>query len=299
MSIISKSIVKLFPLVPRKIVRRFANRYIAGDKLEDALELVKRLNDKGIMCTMDVLGENISMKEEAVKATEECMEVLDAIDKHKLDSNVSVKLTQLGLKLDLDFCLKNLCGIMDTAKKYNQFVRVDMEDSSCTDDTIKTFLDAREHYPRCGIVLQACLRRTYSDALELIKTHTNFRLCKGIYIEPIEIAYRKKEEVNENYLKVLRFMLEKGVYVGIATHDEKLIDGAYKMLDEMKKKKDEYEFQMLLGVRENLRDKIVKDGHRMRVYVPFGEHWYAYSTRRFKENPQIISYVIKSIFSRN
>jgi proline dehydrogenase len=299
MSIISKSIVKLFPLVPRKIVRRFANRYIAGDKLEDAVELVKRLNNKGIMCTMDVLGENISMKEEAVKAAEECMEVLDAIDKHKLDSNVSVKLTQFGLKLDLNFCLKNLCSIMDTAKKYNQFVRVDMEDSSCTDDTIKTFLSAREHYSKCGIVLQACLRRTYSDAQELIKSHTNFRLCKGIYIEPAEIAYRKKEEVNENFLKVLRLMLGQGAYVGIATHDEKLVDGAYKMLDEMKKKKDEYEFQMLLGVRENLRDRIVKDGHRLRVYVPFGEHWYAYSTRRFKENPQIISYVIKSIFSRN
>jgi len=299
MGFINKSIVKLFPLVPRKIVRRFANKYIAGDKLSDAVDLAKKMNDKGIMCTMDVLGENISTKEEAVFSTKECIEVLEAMDKNKLDSNLSVKLTQLGLKLDLDFCLKNLLDIMSAARSFNRFVRVDMEDSSCTDDTIKTFLAARNHYADCGIVLQALLRRTYSDARELLKTRTNFRLCKGIYVEPVEIAYRKKEEVNENFLKVLRLMLESGSYVGIATHDDKLVEGAYKMLDEMKKKKDKYEFQMLLGVRENLRDKIVKDGHRLRVYIPFGEHWYAYSTRRFQENPQIISYVIKSLFTRN
>jgi proline dehydrogenase len=299
MGFINNSIVKLFPLVPRKIVRRFANKYIAGDKLSDAVELAKRLNDKGIMGTMDVLGENISTKEEAVASRNECIEVIDAIDKNKLNSNISIKLTQMGLKIDLDFCLKNLEGIMDAAKSVNQFIRVDMEDSSCTDDTIKTFLNARKHYPNCGIVLQACLKRTFSDAESLTNSHTNFRLCKGIYIEPVEIAYRKKEEVNEHYLKILRLMLERGSYVGIATHDDKLIDGAYKMLNELKKKRDEYEFQMLLGVRENLRDKIVKDGHRLRVYIPFGEHWYNYSLRRFQENPEIISYVIKSLFTKN
>ncbi|MGA2667985.1 MAG: proline dehydrogenase family protein [Ignavibacteria bacterium] len=299
MGFINKSIVKLFPLVPRKIVRRFANKYIAGDKLSDAVELAKRLNDKGIMGTMDVLGENISTKEEAVVSRNECIEVIDAIDKNKLNSNISIKLTQMGLKIDLDFCLKNLEDIMDAAKSVNQFIRVDMEDSSCTKDTIKTFLSARDYYPRCGIVLQACLRRTYADVQELIKSHTNFRLCKGIYIEPVEIAYRKKEEVNEHYLKILRVMLESGSYVGIATHDDKLIEGAYKMIDELKKKRDEYEFQMLLGVRENLRDKIVKDGHRLRVYIPFGEHWYNYSLRRFQENPEVMSYVIKSVFTKN
>jgi proline dehydrogenase len=188
---------------------------------------------------------------------------------------------------------------MNAAKSFNQFIRVDMEDSTCTDDTIKTFLAARDYYPRCGIVLQACLRRTYADAQELIKTHTNFRLCKGIYIEPVEIAYRKKEEVNRNYLKILRLMLEQGSYVGIATHDDKLVEGAYILLDELKKEKDEYEFQMLLGVKENLRDRIVKEGHRLRVYIPFGEQWYNYSLRRFQENPQIINYVIKSIFTKN
>lgn len=299
MGIINQSIVKLFPLVPRKIVRRFANKYIAGDKLSDAIELGKRLNDKGIMGTMDVLGENISTREEAVAARNEVIEVIEAIEKNRIGSNVSVKLTQMGLKLDLEFCLRNLEEIMSAAKKYNQFVRVDMEDSSCTDDTIRTFLAGRNYYPNCGIVLQACLRRTYADAKELLRTNTNFRLCKGIYIEPVEIAYRKKNEVNENYMKVLRLMLENGSYVGIATHDDKLVEGAYQLLDELKKKKDEYEFQMLLGVKENLRDRIVKDGHRLRVYIPFGEQWYAYSTRRFKENPQVISYVIKSILTRN
>jgi len=257
----------------------------------------KKLNDKGIMGTIDVLGEDVFNKEDATRSKNECLEVLKAIDKHKLNSNQSIKLTSLGLKVDHDFCLANVNEIFAAAKEKNIFVRIDMEDSSVTGETIDIFTEARKTYSNCGIVLQSYMRRTYDDAAKLIESGTNFRLCKGIYVEPEEIAYKDRQEVRDNYLKVLRLMLEKDSYVGIATHDEYLIDGALKLIEELKKPKDRYEFQMLLGVREGMRDKIVKDGHRMRIYIPFGTHWYQYSIRRFKENPQMAGYVIKSILS--
>jgi proline dehydrogenase len=297
MGIINKVIVGTLPLVPKGIVRKFANRYIAGDTIEHAVATSKRLNEKGIMGTIDVLGEDVVNKEDATRSKNECLEVLKAIDKHKLNSNQSIKLTSLGLKVDLDFCLSNVKEIFAKAKEYNIFVRIDMEDSSVTTDTINIFTEARKFYSNCGIVLQSYMRRTYDDAAELIKSGTNFRLCKGIYIEPAEIAFKDKQEVRDNYLKVLKLMLERDSYVGIATHDEFLIDGAYKLIKELKKPNDRYEFQMLLGVREGMRDKIVKDGHRMRIYIPFGTHWYQYSIRRFKENPQMAGYVIKSILN--
>jgi proline dehydrogenase len=297
LNIFNSAIVKLLPLVPKPIVRRFANRYIAGEKLTDAVELSKKLNERRMMTTLDVLGEHVTNREEADKAKHDCIEVISAINKYKLDSNLSLKLTQLGLKLDFDFCYANLKEILETAKKLDQFVRLDMEDSSCTDDTFRMFEKARAFYPKTGIVVQAYLRRTYDDVLRLSESHKNFRLCKGIYVEPEEIAYKDKEQVRHNYLKVLHLMFEKNCYTGIATHDDKLIAGAYKLIDEFGKKKDEYEFQMLLGVRENLRDKILNDGHRLRIYIPYGDNWYQYSLRRFKENPQIAGYVLKSIFS--
>lgn len=299
MNILNNSIVKILPLVPRGIVRKFANKYIAGDVLADAVDKAKKLNDMGIMGTMDVLGENTTNEQEAEQASRECIEVLEAIDKNKLDSNLSIKLTQFGLNLDMDLCFENVSKVLDVSKGFKQFVRIDMEDSSVTSKTIEMFERARSYYPNCGIAVQAYLRRTYNDAEKLVKSHTNFRLCKGIYVEPEKIAYKHTNEIHYSYLKSLRLMLSNGSYVGIATHNDQLINGAYQMLDELKKKKDEYEFQMLLGVRENLRDKILKDGHRIRVYIPFGKHWYNYSIRRFKENPQMAGYIFKSLFSNN
>ncbi len=297
MSILNKIVVGTLPLIPKGIVRKFANRYIAGDTVEHAVATSKKLNDKGIMGTIDVLGEDVFNKEDATRSKNECFKVLEAIDKNKLNANQSIKLTSLGLKVDLDFCICNVKEIFQAAKSLNIFVRIDMEDSSCTTDTIKVFTEARKDYGNCGIVLQSYMRRTYDDATKLIESGTNFRLCKGIYIEPAEIAFKERQEVRDNFLKVLKLMLEKDSYVGIATHDEYLIEGAYKLIDELKKPKDRYEFQMLLGVREGLRDKILKDGHRMRIYIPFGTHWYQYSIRRFKENPQMAGYVIKSILN--
>ncbi len=299
MNILNKAIVKTLPLVPKPIVRKFANKYIAGDTLNDALEVTKRLNARGIMTTMDVLGEDVFNKTDAQNAKNECLKLIDAIDNNKLNSNQSLKLTSLGLKIDYDFCIQNITDILERAKSYGQFLRIDMEDSSVTEITLKAYEEAHNRLSNCGIVIQSYLRRSYDDVARLVKKGANIRLCKGIYIEPEEIAFKKREEVQQSYLKILRLIFENNCYVGIATHDDVLIDGAYKLIKEFGKKNTEYEFQMLLGVREGLRDRLLKDGNRVRVYVPFGSHWYGYSIRRFKENPQVAGYIFKSLFGGN
>ncbi len=296
----NKVIVAAVPLVPRPLVRYFARPYIAGEHLSDAVAVVKKLNSQGIMATLDVLGESITQKEEATEATQEIIEVLNAIKKERLDANVSIKLTQLGLQLDKQFCLDNVRHIVSTARDLGNFVRIDMEDSTCTDDTLWVYREIRKQFENSGIVLQACLHRAEADAVSLIKEGlSHFRLCKGIYIEPVEIAYRVKKDVNKNYVKVLDVMLRQGAYVGIATHDSELVAEAYRLINGMKLPHPAYEFQMLLGVRPDIRAKILKDGHRVRVYVPFGVHWYKYCVRRFKENPQIAGSVLKAMFSSN
>jgi proline dehydrogenase len=295
MNIFNQAVVKMIPVIPRGIVRKFANPYIAGEKLSDAIGRAKQLNSMGIMGTMDVLGEHNTLKEQAVQSTNECIGVIEAINENKLDSNLSLKLTQLGLQMDFDFCKENLFRILDAAKKYNMFVRIDMEDSTCTNDTLKMYELSRIYYPNCGVVIQSYMRRSYEDVEKLVKQKANFRLCKGIYVEPEKIAYKKKEEVRENFLKLLKLMFENKAYVGIATHDDVVVDGAYKILDEFGLKKEEYEFQMLLGIRERLRDEIHSKGYRMRIYIPYGEQWYNYCIRRFKENPKMATYVLKSM----
>ena len=298
MNFLNKLIVTTLPAVPKAIVRKFANKYIAGEKLEDAIRVVKELNAKGIMATLDVLGEAITTKEEAIAARNEILELFPTIQKEKLDSNVSIKLTQLGLKLDRRFCLENVRMVVSKAKEINNFVRIDMEDSPTTDDTIWIYREIRKEFKNSGIALQAYLHRTEQDADRLIEEGLgHFRLCKGIYIEPAAIAFKDHDEINQNYISVLKNMLEQKTYIGIATHDDVLVDAAYRLIDSIKLKKSEYEFQMLLGVQEDLREKILEDGHRLRVYVPFGEHWYKYSIRRFKENPQIAGYVFKALFN--
>ncbi len=297
MNILNKLFVTTLPLVPKPIVRRFANKYIAGDTLDDAVELTKTLNSGGILTTIDVLGESVESKDDASEAAKECMEVLLAIDKHKLESNHSLKPTSIGLGLDYDFCLDNLKGIVKKANELGQFVRIDMEDSPYTTKTIDLYRDVYKTYRNCGVVIQSYMRRSMDDVRELVKMRTNFRLCKGIYIEPELIAYKDRQEVRDNFLSLLRLMFENSCYVGIATHDDYLIDGAYKMIEEYKKDKSEYEFQMLLGVRDKVRDRIAADGHRMRIYIPFGVHWYKYSMRRFKENPNMAGYAFKALFT--
>jgi proline dehydrogenase len=300
MELVNKLLVATIPFVPRPIVRKFANRYIAGEEIGDAVSLVRRFNGEGVLATLDVLGEHIERPEEATAARDSILGVLDAIRRERLNSNVSIKLTQLGLQLDRAFCLENVRQIVERAAAAGNFVRIDMEDSSTTDDTIWVYREIRKAHPNVGIVLQAYLRRTEKDATALIDSGLgHFRLCKGIYIEPPEIAFRGREEINANFLRVLRTMFAKGAYVGIATHDPALVDGAYGIIGEMSLGRERYEFQMLLGVRPDVRRRILADGHPLRVYVPFGKMWYQYSIRRFKENPQVAGHVLQALFSGN
>jgi proline dehydrogenase len=292
----NKFITVILPIFPKSFVKIFAKRYVAGEQLSDAVRVVKELNEKGIVTTIDVLGEDISEKSEALQAVENCKEVLHTINKFKLNSNLSIKLTQLGLKIDKEFCYDNVKILLDIAKGFNNFIRIDMEDSTCTTDTIDVFKRLRKEYDNVGIVVQAYMKRNINDVTELMKIATNFRLCKGIYNEHKSIAYKEHNEINQNFMKTLNLMLNSHTYVGIATHDDYLVDESYKLIENLKLKKEQYEFQMLLGVRPELRDKIVRDGHPVRVYVPFGVHWYAYSTRRLKENPRMAGYIIKALF---
>jgi len=296
---LNKLVVATLPAVPKSVVRQFANRYIAGETLADAVRCVRQLNSETVCATLDVLGEDITTKEEAVVSRNHSIQVLHTITREKLDSNLSIKLTSLGLKMGLDFCADNVREVLKVAAGYGTFVRFDMEDSSCTSDTITIFQRLQEEFPNTGIVLQAYMRRSENDVRMLLKASTNFRLCKGIYKEPPHIAFQGREEVQRNYLTLLELMLRNNSYVGIATHDTVLVDGALRIIGKFGLKKSGYEFQMLLGVRPELRRKLVREGHKVRLYVPFGEHWYGYSTRRFKENPEIAGYVFKALFTRN
>lgn len=296
MQIINKLIVSLVKLMPDSVVWFFSKRYIAGEKLEDAVNLVKELNKKGIHATIDVLGEAIKNKEEALRDKEKCFEVLEAIKNNNLLANLSIKPTQMGLGIDPDFAFTQICQLVEKAKGMDNFVRIDMEDSPYTDLTIDLYKKLKEKYNNVGIVIQAYLKRSFNDVVQLNKINSNYRLCKGIYIEPAEIAYKDRQQVRDNYVKLLEEILNSGNYVGIATHDEYLINEAYRLIKEKNISKDKFEFQMLLGVREDLRDKINSDGYKVRIYVPFGKQWYKYSIRRLQENPQIAGHIVKNIF---
>jgi proline dehydrogenase len=292
-TLFDRAIVWLLPAVPKPVVQRLSARYIAGPTLDDAMRVVGRLNAKGKLATVDVLGEEITNADEARAITGQYHDVLARIDEEGLDANVSVKLTGLGLELDLDLCRENLEVVVIDAAARGNFVRVDMEDSSTTDRTLELVRALRaDGHDNVGVVLQSYLRRTADDVAGL----DNVRLCKGIYIEPEEIAYRDYDEVRANYVRCLEALVEEGAYVAIATHDEHLIGEALRIVRDLSH--DRYEFQMLLGVRPDRADELVADGHRVRVYVPYGTHWYQYSVRRLQENPKLAGYVAADIFSR-
>jgi proline dehydrogenase len=299
MAMLDRAIVRTLPAVPKGIVRRISDRYIAGTRIEDACSVVKRLNDEGKMATIDVLGEEITTWEEARHIGYEYENTFRAIDEQGLDSNVSVKLTGLGLKLDYGLCREILERLVRQAAERRNFVRIDMEDSSCTDDTLRLYRELRDAgLDNVGVVLQASLRRTLDDVRTLADLTPNVRLCKGIYIEPEEIAYRDFHELRDNFVRALDALLTGGSYVGIATHDEWLIAEGGRLVRAHGRSPEEYEFQMLLGVRPQHGDMLVADGHRLRIYVPFGEQWYAYSLRRLQENPKIAGYIAADTLGR-
>lgn len=297
MDAVNQLIVKIVQLLPKPVVGFFSKKYIAGETLQDAIDFVKKLNTKGIYATMDVLGESVANKSESIKCKNEALEVLEAIEKNKLMANLSIKPTQMGLAIDEQFAYEQILELVKKASEYKNFVRIDMEDSPFTDKTLNLYKRIYADYKNVGVVIQAYMKRSFDDVVTLNKIGTNYRLCKGIYVEPASIAYKDKQEVRDNYLTLLDQMFKDGNYVGIATHDKYLIDEAYKKIKEQNIPKDRFEFQMLLGVREDLRDKINSDGYKIRIYVPFGKDWYAYSVRRLKENPSVAGTIAKSFLT--
>jgi proline dehydrogenase len=280
-------IIGVLPIVPKPVVGIFSRRYIAGLTVEDALREARALNQAGCRVTLDILGEQIRARDEAIPARDGYLALLEAVAASGVDGNVSLKPTQFGLTFDPEFAAANIRAVVARAHELGAFVRIDMEDASTTDATLQVYRTLRRDYDNLGVVLQACLRRTVADAEALAATRTNVRLCKGIYLEPYRISWRDREIIRRNYLYALEILLRGGSYVGIATHDEFLVWGAMRLIHQLGLPASAYEFQMLLGVTPRLREVIVAGGHRMRVYVPFGERWYAYSTRRLRENPAL------------
>lgn len=296
MSLFNNLIVSTVQLMPKPVVGFFSKRYIAGESIDDAIRVTRELNKQGIYATIDVLGESVKNKEEAIDSKNKALEVLNTIIKFNLKANISIKPTQMGLAIDEDFAYDQVRTLVQNAREINSFVRIDMEDSPYTDATFRLFRKLKQDYDNLGVVVQAYMKRTYDDVVVLNKLGTNYRLCKGIYIEPPAIAYKDKETIRKNYIRDLEIMFKNGNYVGIATHDEYLVKEAYRLIKVLNISKDKFEFQMLLGVREDLRNKINEDGYKIRVYVPFGKDWYAYSTRRLKENPQVAGHIFRDLF---
>jgi proline dehydrogenase len=296
MGILDKAIANSVPAIPRPVVRRISRRYIAGDTLEEAVATVRDLNRSGCVATIDLLGESTESKADAVRTLHDYEKVIDALDEHNLESGISVKLTGLGLTINEELCRANLEQIVSYAGEKGRFVRVDMEDSPYTGVTLDMIIELHERYENVGAVIQAYMRRSLDDVVRLTEAGVSVRLCKGIYDEPRRIAYKDFDTVRENYRLLLEELLRGGPYVGIATHDEFLVWHALRLIHQLEVPKDRYEFQMLLGVDEELRGILVGAGHKLRVYVPFGEDWYEYSSRRLKENPKIAGYVAKDVF---
>jgi proline dehydrogenase len=296
--IVDRTVVRLLPAIPKPIVRKVSNRYIAGETLEDACRVVSRLNGAGKMATIDVLGEHHETPEQTRELVREYDEVFDAIEENGLDSNVSIKLTALGLAIDRGLCRENAEAVVEHAAESGNFVRIDMEESDYTTATLDIYRDLRGRgYDNVGVVLQARLRRTLRDIRSLADLRPNVRLCKGIYLEPELIAYQGYQEVRENFVAALDLLLKGGSYVGIATHDEWLIEQGLARVEGMAP--GEYEFQMLLGVRPLRGDRLVRESHRLRIYTPYGKHWREYSLRRLQENPKIAGYILSDLIGVN
>lgn len=301
---LNKILASALPYMPKKLIWIFSKRYIAGETIEDGLKVSRELNREGIEVTIDLLGEFISIMEQAEENKNNYLKIIDRFTAEGIVGNFSLKPTSFGLLIDKNKCLENIEAIVRKAAEKNTFIRIDMEDSQCVDDELELYRKLQQKYPaHVGLVIQAYLRRTKDDITKLSEMHVNgtplnFRLCKGIYVEPKHIAYKAFEEVREHYLDDLKFMLDHHMYVGIATHDKYLVEQAMKLINERHLDKSKYEFQMLYGVTPELRSSIVSQGHKMRVYVPFGKDWFGYSTRRLKENPQMASHIIKALFFR-
>ncbi len=296
MSIITDKLVAIIGKMPDALIWRFAQRYIAGSELIHGLEAMRQLHERNRLITMDILGEDTRCDDDAEHAVSEYLELIDGITSTNLSANISVKLTQLGLKLDYGRTLERVRKLAKYATENGFFFRMDMEDSTTTDQTFRLYWDLRIEYPRTGTVVQAYLKRSLDDVKTLLSGgHTDLRICKGIYVESPEIAYKDYQQIRENYLAILRIILDGNGYPAIATHDRWLIDQALNEINARKLDPHAYEFQMLYGIGDRIQQDLIRAGHRVRVYVPFGAAWKAYSMRRFRENPTLAWYVLKNL----
>jgi proline dehydrogenase len=268
---------------------------VAGEELADAVEAIRQLNRRGIIASFDHLGESITSEVETCKEVNEYVRVLDSIHESRLDSNVSVKLTQLGLDVSQDLCYANTRTIVEAALRYDNFVRIDMEDSTKTDATLQVFRRLRAEFENVGIVIQAYLFRSERDTEELLELGARIRLCKGAYKEPPSVAFPRKADVDANYIKLTKMLLSSSAYHGIATHDENMIAATIQFAKERNISPDKFEFQMLYGIRRDLQEKLIRDGYRMRVYVPYGRYWYPYFMRRLAERPANVWFVLRNM----
>lgn len=298
MSLFNKVVVATLPFIPKSIVKIVAGRYIAGPRLDDAVACTQALMKKGAASTIDVLGEFVSDRARAVHETAMASSVIDAIERNALHSYLSVKPTSLGLDIDRDFAFENITSLVSKARTLGLFVRMDMENTPYTDVTLDFYRRLRTlGYDNVGVVIQAYLHRSEADIRSLLDYQPSVRLCKGIYVEDASVAIKDADEIRANYRSLARLLVDGGAKPHFATHDESLISDAEALVRERSLSPDRYEFQMLLGVREDRRDALLRAGHTVRIYVPFGEDWYGYSTRRLKENPQVAGYVAKAIFT--
>ena len=294
---LNRLIVATMPLMPRWFIKQFSKRYIAGEAVEDAIRVCTRLKADGFETTLDILGESISTPDEANTSRDSYIELIRTISQHPISKNISLKPTALGLSLDENLALENIGAVIKVAQENDFFVRIDMEDSPYTTKTLHIYNTLRQEYPRIGVVIQAYLHRSAEDVTAVAASDGNLRICKGIYKESPTIAFQDKEAIRENYLQLVKTMLNAGAYVGIATHDIYLIDTLEAYIRDKSIGAENYEFQALLGVPIEARLSKLRDaGHTVRLYVPFGEQWYAYSSRRLRENPDVAGYVLKNLF---
>lgn len=298
----NKMVAALLPYMPKKFVWLFSKKYIAGETLNDAIQVSKELNQQDILVTLDLLGEFIKNLDQAKENKDAYLNIIETVEKNEIKGSYSIKPTFFGLLIDKEVCYGYLREVISKAASYGNFIRVDMEDSSCTDREIELFRRLKKEFPEnVGLVFQAYLKRTLDDLKNLSDLNSeenplNIRLCKGIYVEPADIAYKGYDNINKHFIDQMDYLLKNGFYTAIATHDRPLIDKAYELIEKYKVPKERYEFQMLYGVTPHLRQEVIDKGHKMRVYVPFGKEWFGYSTRRLKENPKMASHIIKALF---
>lgn len=300
MGILNSIVMRTAPMMPKFMIGKIASVYVAGDSLADGLDLAKRLNSKGFLATLDLLGEEVENRKQTNQIRNSYCDLLDGIENSGIDCNVSLKLTALGLKIDKELCWDNLSVVLDKAKEYDNFIRLDMENSEVTDATIEMCKRARSYYPKCGTVLQAYMKRTLEDIDTLNSHNSNIRICKGAYKESEEIAYQDYQKIRDNYLRSVEKMMDNKIYIGLATHDNWLIEELEKLIAKKSYKNNMYEFQALSGVPiDKTLEKLINSGHRVRYYIPYGPEWYAYSLRRMRENPDIWKDTLKAFFFRS